>query len=191
MRTQTYFHTRLEYEANRKNDSVPLKVNCVGAVASDAFFNKSVRQDFYYIYVVKGNMIMPDVTLCPGDVMVLEPGRAYQYKSEGETSYYWVHYTGFEAFSLTKSALGELNVKQHIGLHPEIMDSFKKLFREFIINDEAAKQLSVGLLKEILLYTGRYVGADQKRGYPFWRSNIFTGIFGRIFIWRRWQKWST
>lgn len=166
MHTQTYFHTRLEHEANRRNDRVPLQVNCVGTVASDAFFNKSVRQDFYYIYVIKGKMIFQDQILCPGDAMVIEPGRTYQYGNEGETTYFWVHYTGFEAYSMTKSALGQPNVRQHIGIQREIIDSFKKLFREFIINDEAAKQLSICLLKEILLFTGRFVGEEQKKEIP-------------------------
>ncbi|MBO5068885.1 MAG: hypothetical protein J6C37_00760, partial [Roseburia sp.] len=127
MHTQTYFHTRLEYEANRKNDRVPLQVNCVGAVVADPFSSKSIRRDFYYIYVLKGKMVMPDQTLYPGDVMVFEPEHAYRYQNEGETTYFWVHYTGFEAYSMTKSALGQLNVKQHIGIHRELIDSFKKL----------------------------------------------------------------
>lgn len=167
MRAQTYFHTRFEHEANRKNDKVPLQVNCVGAVSKkDSFFTKSVRQDFYYIYVLKGKMIMPDCVLLPGDVMILEPDYAYQYQSEGETSYLWVHYTGFDARSLTKSALPKPNMKQHIGIHKEIIDCFKKLFREFIINDEASKQLTICLLKEILSFTGRYAGADKNSGMP-------------------------
>ena len=49
MRTQTYFHTRFENEANRKNGTVSLQVNCVGAVSREEFSNKSVRRDFYYI----------------------------------------------------------------------------------------------------------------------------------------------
>lgn len=166
MHTQTYFHTRFEHEANRKNDRVPLQVNCVGAVVSSAFSCTTARHDFYFIYVIKGKMIMPEQTLYPGDVLVLEPEHAYQYQNEGETVYFWVHYTGFEAYSMTKQALGRLNRKQHIGIHREIIDSFKKLFREFIINDEAAKQLSICLLREILLFTGRYVSDEQKKEIP-------------------------
>lgn len=167
MRTQTYFHTRFENEANMKNDTVPLQVNCVGAVAkNNIFFNNSVRHDFYYIYLQKGKMIMPDCTLLPGDVIIMEPERAYEYHSEGETAYLWVHFTGLEAYSLAKSALRQLNVKQQIGIHQEIIDCFQKLFREFIINDEAATQLSLCLLREILLLTGRFVGTEKKNGMP-------------------------
>ncbi|MBQ8233254.1 MAG: helix-turn-helix transcriptional regulator [Lachnospiraceae bacterium] len=166
MRTQTYFHTRFESEANKRNETVSLQVNCVGAVSRKEFSNKSVRRDFYYIYVLKGKMIMPDCVLLPGDVMIFEPQHAYQYRSEEDTTYLWVHYTGFDAHSLTKSALPLFNVKHNIGIHKEIVDCFQKLFREFMIHDEAAKQLSVCLLKEILFLTGRYAGATAQKGIP-------------------------
>ncbi len=166
MRTQTYFHTRFESEANQRNERVSLQVNCVGAVSRQEFSNKSVRKDFYYIYVLSGKMILPECDLLPGDVMIFEPGHAYQYRSEEETTYLWVHYTGFDAYSLTKSVLPQFNVKHAIGMHEEIVDCFQKLFREFMIHDEAAKQLSVCLLREILILTGRYAGAAARKGIP-------------------------
>lgn len=165
MRTQTYFHTKLENDADRKNDTVPLQVNCVGAVSQE-FSNRSVRRDYYYIYVLEGKMIMEECTLFPGDVIIFEPGHNYQYRNEGETTYLWVHYTGFEACSLTKSVIHKPNVRQHIGIHEEIIDCFEKLFREFMINDEAARQLSACILKEILFFTSRYVDADEKSSVP-------------------------
>lgn len=130
MRTQTYFHTKLEGEANRKNDAVPLQVNCVGAVSeARSFSTRAVRQDFYYIYVLNGEMLLEDCRLMPGDVMVFEPGHDYQYTSRGETAYLWVHYTGFEARSLTKSTGLALNRGRHIGIHREIIACFRQLFR--------------------------------------------------------------
>ena len=45
MHTQTYFHTRLEGEADRRNDTVPLQVNCVGTVSEKcSFSSKCVRR---------------------------------------------------------------------------------------------------------------------------------------------------
>lgn len=167
MQSQTYFHTKLQNDADRRNDTVPLEVNCVGMVSEDASFSSgSVRRDYYYMYVLKGKMILPECTLFPGDVIVFEPGYTYQYTSEGETAYLWVHYTGFEAYSVTKSAGLMLHEKKQIGMHREIIGCFQKLFREFIINDEEARQLSVCLLREILLFTGRYAGSEEKRSLP-------------------------
>lgn len=166
MHTQTYFHTRLEGDANRRNDTVPLQVNCVGAVSDDSFCSKSIRRDFYYIYVLKGQMVMEEGSLFPGDVMVFEPEHAYQYEGAGETVYLWVHYTGFEARSLTTATGLALNHGRHIGMHKEIISCFRQLFREFIINDEAAGQLCVCILRQILLLTGRYGNADARGSLP-------------------------
>lgn len=162
MRTQTYFHTKLESEANRKNDTDPLQINCVGAVSEVlSFSTRSVRQDYYYIYVLKGEMVLADCCLLPGDVIVFEPGQDYQYTSRGETAYLWVHYTGFEARSLTQSAGLVLNRKHHIGVHREIISCFRQLFHEFIINDVPAEQLCRYILREILLFTARYAQANH------------------------------
>lgn len=165
MYTQTYYHTKFEKDADRNTDTVPLQVNCVGAVSQN-FSTRNVRQDYYYLYVLEGKICMEECTLFPGDVIVFEPGHMYQYKSEGEAAYLWAHYTGYEAYSLTKSTLHELNVKQHIGIREEIIDCFKNLFREFIINDEAATHLSGCILKEILFFTSRYVNAGDKTRVP-------------------------
>lgn len=166
MHTQTYFHTKLLVDANRKNETVPLQLNCAGAVSQNSFSNRAVRHDYYYIYVLQGKIITNECTLLPGDVIIYEPGYVCQYQNEGETTYLWVHFTGYEACSLTKSILHKPNVKQHIGIHKEIISCFKKLFHEFIINDAAAEQLSICILKEILLFTGRYVDIDEKSSVP-------------------------
>lgn len=165
MQTQTYFHTVLESYANRCNNQVPLQVNCTGTVGN-AFSSRSIRKDYYYIYVTQGRMVMPEQTLKAGDVMILEPETVYQYRSEGETVYYWVHYTGYEAGGISQRAVGKLNVKRSVGIHQEIVDCFQKLFREFIIHDETAEQMTPMLLREILLYTERFVKAGEKKGAP-------------------------
>ena len=155
--TQTYFRTRLEREADRKNDKTALQVNCTGAVSSHAVFsNRSVRQDYYYLYLLQGGLMMEDFTLLPGDVIILEPGRPYQYESLEDTSYLWVHFTGFEARSLAKTALEQTNARHSIGIHEEILLVFKRLFAEFLAHDSQADALAVCLLREILLLTGRF-----------------------------------
>ena len=166
MRTQTYHFTRLERDANIKNDTVPLQVNCSGVVSYDLFETRTVRNDFYYIYVLKGKMLLPEYTLLPGDAVLIAPGHHYHYKSEGSTEYLWVHYTGFEAYSISQKAFGQFNVKQHIGIHTEIIDCFQKMFREFMINDEGSKQILTCILREILLLTARYAHTEKSSQMP-------------------------
>ena len=166
MRTQTYHFTRLEGEANIKNDTVPLQVNCSGAVSYDFFETRTFRNDFYYIYLLKGKMVLPEYSLLPGDVVLLEPGHLYHYKSDGPTEYLWVHYTGFEAYSVSQKAFGQLNVKQHIGIHKELIDCFQKMFREFMVNDDASRKILVCILREILLLTARYAHIEKNSQMP-------------------------
>ena len=79
---QDYYRDPAAFFNDVANPTVPLQVNCVGAVVADPFSSKSIRRDFYYIYVLKGKMVMPDQTLYPGDVMVFEPEHAYRYQNE-------------------------------------------------------------------------------------------------------------
>lgn len=177
MNTQTYFHTRLEHEADRRNHKAALQVNCVGMVASSDFYCKSVRKDFYYIYVVKGKMVMKEQTVNAGEVLIYEPGYAYEYHNEGETIYYWVHYTGFRSSGLTAATIGTPNKKIQIGIHKEIIQCFRKMFQEFIIHDALAENVSNCLLEEILLLTARYAGQKKNQTAPIQALEYIHGHF--------------
>lgn len=161
MRTQTYFHTPIEQDANIQNYTVPLQVNCCGVVADSLFTSQSIRKDFYYMYVLKGEIVTKNLKLFPGDIIIFEPEKPYEYRSLTDSSYLWVHFTGFEAATLIRLAHLKLNTTISIGLHEELKDCFQKLFREFIIHDEAAGQITNCLLQEILALTGRYTDRNN------------------------------
>lgn len=163
MDTQSYFHTKFLNDADRRNDAVPLQVNCTGVVSHNSFFNKSVRHDFYFLYLLSGKMDMPECSLLPGDVIIFDPEHPYQYRSVGATQYLWVHYTGSAALSLTRAALPSPNTKRHIGIHQEIIRCFERLFREFVVNDGPSGRLSCCLLTQILLLTERYAASEGKK----------------------------
>ena len=156
MRTQTYFHTDVEQDADVRNDTAALQVNCCGVVADQVFNSQRVRRDFYLMYALKGEIVTKNFTLFPGDLVIFEPGYTYGYQSKETASYFWVHFTGAEAAGLIRQAGLELNAGRTIGLHEELNDCFRKLFREFIIHDEAADRISNCLLQEILALSGRF-----------------------------------
>ena len=167
MNTQSFYRTGFPYESNQTNDTVSLQVNCTGIVSQKKpFRSKGVRLDYYYLYLWKGTLIMPDCTMEPGDVMIMEPNRPYQYESLGETVYLWVHFTGNHARSHGCKAVGLLNVKRHIGTHWELKDCFQKMFHEFIVNDSRFHELSACLLQEILLLTERYAELKEMKALP-------------------------
>lgn len=145
---------------------MPLRVNCTGAVSQEGFFTRSVRRDFYYIYLLSGKLEMPECSLLPGDVIIFDPEHAYQYLGGEATQYFWVHYTGLEALSLTRAALPVAGTKLHIGIRQDIIRCFESLFREFIINDGPSGQLSCCLLRQILLLTERYAHEDARCALP-------------------------
>ena len=91
--------------------------------------------------------------------------------------YLWVHFTGYEAEKLAKEAVLVLNEKRHIGIRNEIEDCFKRLFREFIINDAAAGQISEYLLREILCLTSRYAAGAHKDNMPYRAIEYIHGHF--------------
>ena len=69
MDTQTYFHTKLEREAaqDARKESL-LVVNCTGAVGEEvSFSNRSVRKDYYYLYILEGQLLAGNQHLTPGD----------------------------------------------------------------------------------------------------------------------------
>lgn len=156
MRTQTYFHTRMERDADIRNEAVPLQVNCCGVVADQVFNSQRVRRDFYLMYALKGEIVTKNFTLFPGDMVIFEPGYVYSYQSTQPATYLWVHFTGAEACELIGVSRLKCNAGIHIGLHEEVNDCFRKLFREFILHDEAADRISNCLLQEILALSGRF-----------------------------------
>ena len=177
MRYQSYFNPDLEGNTNKKTESVPLKINCTGVVSHTDFSNFGKRQDFYCIYLIKGKMHLGDSTLLPGDIIIYEPGHYYEYQNEGDTEYLWVHYTGFEAKTLTRTAVHHTNKKQHIGIRKEIIDCFKNLFRQFILRDEFSEAISICLLRELLYRTGRFAERKEESKISYQTMEYIHGHF--------------
>lgn len=177
MRYQSYFNPDIDGSTNKMIESVPLKINCTGVVSHTDFSNSGRRQDFYCIYLIKGKMHMEDFDLLPGDIIIYEPGHYYEYHNEGDTEYLWVHYTGFEAKTLTRTAVHHPNIKQHIGIRKEIIDCFKNLFRQFILRDEFSQAISLCLLRELLYRTGRCAERKEENKISFQTMEYIHGHF--------------
>lgn len=170
MKTQTYYNTLNEAEANICNTIDDLCVNCVGAVnTKDGFDSRAKRQDFYIMYAVEGKMpIWLDnikTEISKGQFLVIEAGTKYRYvATENEhISYLWLHFSGKQAQKLLFDYNIECNHIYNIGIHSRLSESWKRLFYEFIINDEHFKEVSCGILKEILVNFSRYMKNQNRR----------------------------
>ena len=157
MQKQTYHIGNLLVDANVKNQKVPLQVNCCGLNMSEGYEERRrMRKDYYYMYVLDGEIEYEGDVVSKGDVIVFESEREINYTKHGEFSYLWVHFTGFEAHNLILETIGAFNTKVHIGYREDIQNLFEKLFEEFVINDKHFGSISVCLLREILSLTARY-----------------------------------
>lgn len=168
MRTQTYTNTELGMDSNVKNTSVDFQINCCGEVYLPYKYGtiNNIRNDVYYLYLLSGTLHMNDETVLPGDIIIMEPEHYFNWKSEGAINYLWVHYTGYEALSFTKSVIGSLNKKKHIGIRSDICAIFEKMFHEFIISDKPSYDIRNCLLIEILSLTSRYMNTSDENLPP-------------------------
>ena len=101
---QTYYRTKLETLSNVCDMSVPLAVNCVGAVDETKEFDTvRKRKDFYLIYMLQGSMPIEygDKTgnINKGEFIVLKPGTIHRNfaKVNCGINYLLFHFTGSEA----------------------------------------------------------------------------------------------
>ena len=161
-----YYNTKTPFKSdNQKITDVKLHINCAGTVDDENFFsNKSVRRDFYFIYLLKGKLVTVSGELMPGDFILYKPNTPYRYESCGYTSYLFVHFSGSEA-DKTVAEIGLPTGKSvHIGVHTSLKERFENLFREFMILDSESNEIMTHILQEILILTARYIkgGSLQK-----------------------------
>lgn len=168
MPTQSYYLTDLEYEADICDYSKPLIVNCVGITDEECGFSITsyVRNDFYFLYVISGKVNASFGIINPGEFIIIEPQTPYSYTGGPETSYLFVHFTGYESIHILQNCGIPTNTKIRIGIHDVLSDRFEAMYREFMINDEQSFEMRVSILKEILILTGRYANGDTSRMSP-------------------------
>lgn len=162
MKTQTYFNTKTEQEANVCDLSKDIIVNCVGAYETNTYMrNKFIRNDFYLIYIIKGKM---DIELdgekhvfSEGQFLIIKQGTDISYYTEPETklNYLWLHFTGSSAEKkLSKyDILTNKIIQAEISV--EVISLWKRMFREFSVNDMYFDESTSSILNEILICLAR------------------------------------
>lgn len=170
MKTQTYYNTETERAANICDLSKELLINCAGAVSrSYGIRNAYVRNDYYLMYLIKGKMNIElggnKNVISAGQFLIIKAGTKYFYQSdEGEAlCYLWLHFTGSRAEALLKEYSIETNRLEYAGIRGELLSLWKRMFREFIINDKYFEKASSALLNEILTELSRGVNRIDKK----------------------------
>lgn len=176
MKTQTYYHTAYEKDADICNISDRLCINCCGAVETpDKISTVSVRRDFYLMYMLDGNLDMElddkSFTVCGGNLLIIAPGVKYHYTSQSaKTAYLWLHFTGCDALQTIRHFGLETNTVFDVRVHTAMLEKWERLFKEFIVNDSYFSDMCESILKEIFAAFSRYIKETT-------RPSLFRSIF--------------
>lgn len=164
MKLQTYYRTKLQVLADVCDMSKSLCINCVGAVDDKREFDtRSVRKDYYLIYMLKGYMEFEygkeNCVMEEGELLVLKPGTHYRNRGEKNSgvNYLWIHFTGYEAEKSLEDFSIPLNRICKAGYSSGLIECWKKICREFVINDEYFSLQTKALLVEFLGILGRLI----------------------------------
>ena len=161
-----YTNGRID-ESDYKIDSVPLIINCAGVEYTNEPFNSyKIRKDYQLIYVTHDFLPVTVSNtrqmLTAGSFIVLEPDMFYGYTSESKPTYYWLHFSGYDAEKILRRLNIPTNKAIKIGIEEEITSCFTRVFTEFMISDRYFQMTTSSLLSEILAYISRKSNTDTK-----------------------------
>lgn len=170
MKTQTYYNTENEFDANVCDSTTSLKVNCAGVVNSPIGISNSLsRNDFYLMYMTNGkfNLICDGIQqdFSAGQFIIIKAGVPYSYRSEKnkELCYFWLHFTGADAEKVINNYFLKPNTVAFAGVNGEVLSLWKKLFREFILKDDFFDTGSTSLLHQILAELARSINLSNRK----------------------------
>ena len=170
MKFQSYFNAPLEGMSNVCDMTREFSVNCVGAVDDTISFNNSdIRRDYYMMYVIKGSMDIQfddyEGAICAGDLLIMRPGTIYCYSSVKGSglNYLWLHFTGFNAEKIIEDIAIPLNKICHCGNIVSVIESWKRMCTEFIINDEHFEKTTASIFNEISIAFSRAINNKREK----------------------------
>lgn len=166
MKTQTFYITPNERSANVKDMTKEIKVNCVGAVNRNNFATRSVRNDYYLIYLLTGGMTLyfnnREHYIKEGELIIIRPNIKYYYYTENtNVNYLWMHFTGFKAEETLSKMMLDTNKILQCGHSGSIIDLWKRMCNEFIINDTFFEDMTTCIFQEILTVFSRRVNSSS------------------------------
>lgn len=181
------YYTLGRATSNQEANQYDLHVNCAG---TSSFMNpKSVlqfRYDYHLIYLVEGSAGIKtsqiDVILNKGDMIILPPHTESIFTTldTSLTDYMWLHFTGKNTDELLKRVNIETETVYNIGVHAFFKSEWKKLFSEFITNDNYFEELSTMYLNSIIINFSRYIknknSHNQLKSLRYIHENLFTDL---------------
>lgn len=164
MRNVRYYSDLSDVDNNFSDSGVYLRVNCAGRAVYPGSLGRSVRRDYYLIWLIRGQIVIRspavDRSMQPGDLMIFQAGTPFDYTgiAAGELIYYWVHFTGYAAGELIGSCCLRVNTVERVGLSEEISGIFTGLFDAFTRLDGLTELDKSQNLMRLLVALGRQRG---------------------------------
>lgn len=176
MKHQTYFNTPLEIMADVCDLTKEFCINCVGAVDDSIDLSNKcvkndyfVRRDYYVMYVIKGSMDIMfgdyEGVIRAGDLLIMRPGTKYNYSAPKDSgfNYLWIHFTGYGAEKIIEDASIPFNKICHCGNIVSVIECWKRLCAEFIVNDEHFEKATFSIFNEILIGFSRAINNKREK----------------------------
>lgn len=170
MKFQTYYNAPFEVMSDISDLTKEVCINCIGAVDDSIDFNtNSVRRDYYVMYVIKGSMDIKfddcDDVIRSGDLLVMRPGTRYIYSSSRSSgiNYLWLHFTGYSAEKNLIDAGIPINKICHCGNIGSVIECWKRICTEFVINDEHFEKATISFFNEILVNFSRAINNNREK----------------------------
>ena len=164
---QSYFHTNTLHEANKKDTSVPLILNCAGVeYYHGPFRSRAKRHDYSLLYVINGELDFwkeeEKLCLTKGCFAIIPPHACIDFGTDRSfLNYYWLNYTGALADDIASQVQLDHFKVYNIGMCEDIRELYKKIFNEFLINDELFPAASGARLTELMAALSRKVSSGE------------------------------
>ncbi len=155
-----YLYPRI-VDNNLKNTKKALSINCAGhSVYVNSVYASSVRHDYYCFFLTRGKVQIerPILTeLYSGDFIIYAPEDHFEYHSDGDFSYYWIHFTGHAASELLESAGITTNYVYHPSVSERSISSIERIFEAFRYRSDMWELDSVVALSEFIAEIGKNI----------------------------------
>lgn len=160
----------INHNSCQRND-IPLAVNVAGStVVTDKNcinYNKSGRLDYYFIFLVNGEMQAKtkhgSADFCANDVIIIPPSTPYTVSStKFPFSYLCVHFTGSDALSILERYGLELFPRvNHLSSKNTLQLRFNSLFDAFSKNDAFRQDELSLILQRIFIEASRAIKSKE------------------------------
>ena len=175
-----------------RSDEYPLIVNNTGNFTAQKSFctdNVGGREDYYLIYVVRGEMrahLDDRLWLAhSGDVILFPPNYRYRYEYDGKEplEYFFVHFTGSYVEQLLHDCgFSPMPYASHTAADRRISDAFHRFFEHTQKQNFLQKQRLACALEEILLTVAQSTSEVRERSLEASLRMIHNGYHTEVSI---------